>query len=178
MIGSVCDGGGARAILETRANPDSYSRIAVDWDDTSDQHLRPKDAVTNIEPRTEISDLDGPPLGPQRCLEDRGVVDISLADTGLVLDLDRKHAVISGRSGSGQQGMENGIAVETGQAAPHDLRVPIDQRADRAVADEAKVETAQCPVILRVAPVTVEAMRGTRPFRRPGRLHASRRGRP
>jgi hypothetical protein len=40
--------------------------------------------------------------------------------------------------------MENGIAVETRQAAPHDLPLPVDQRADGAVTNEAEIEVGQC----------------------------------
>jgi len=74
--------------------------------------------------------------------------------------------------------MENGIAVKTGQAAPDDLRLPVDQRADRAVADESEIEIPQCPVSLRVAPAIAATTRGTRRFRRPGRLHGLLPGRP
>src|SRR3546814_13803190 len=41
-----------------------------------------------------------------------------------------------------EQAAEHGIAVEAGQAAPHDARLGIDESAEGAVADNRQVERA------------------------------------
>src|SRR5262249_10822152 len=108
----------------------------------------------------------------------RGVGDVALDATGLVFDLDREHAVVRRRLGVTQERVENRIAVEARQTAPHDARLAIDQRADAAISNQSEIKTLQWSTVLRAFPATGGAIRGIRRCRLCGRWHWFHLGRP
>ena len=52
--------------------------------------------------------------------------------------LDCEDAIAIGCIGTAKQRAENRIAIEAGEARPHNLRVPAHERADRTVSNEAR----------------------------------------
>ncbi len=104
---------------------------------------RPEGAVAVHETRTEIDDLDAFARGvvQPRAQHGRTVV-VRLLGADEAFQFDGDHAV-SGRCVAAlEQRMKNRIPVEAGHAAPDDRTLPVDQGADRAIADQGEFETA------------------------------------
>lgn len=59
------------------------------------------------------------------------------------LKTDRKGTVSRAGIARLHQGIEDRIAIEARQAAPHQTRVPVNQCSDATVADDSEIKTAQ-----------------------------------
>src|SRR3546814_11815288 len=75
------------------------------------------------------------------CSSDLGIAAIGLLGALEILELDIVEAALCILVAV-EQAAEHGIAVESGQAAPHDARLGIDESAAGAVADNRQVERA------------------------------------
>src|SRR3546814_19221404 len=75
------------------------------------------------------------------CSSDLGIAAIGLLGALEILELDIVEAALCILVAV-EQAAEHGIAVEAGQAAPHDARLGIDESDEGAVADNRQVERA------------------------------------
>ena len=89
--------------------------------------------------RGKVDDLDLTALAvAQDRAQDRGIGQVVLFAAFEIFQLDAEVAayLLGGR----EQGAERRVAIEGGQAAPDHVGLLVDQRAEAAVADDAKVE--------------------------------------
>jgi hypothetical protein len=56
--------------------------------------------------------------------------------------LDRKRAIVGVAAGASKELMKDGIAVESWKAAPNHARLFVDESADAAIPNKAKIEIA------------------------------------
>src|SRR5207247_3750280 len=110
--------------------------------DAAYDHHRTEHPPAVIEPRREIGDLDGAAGGVGHARDDHGcVVQVLLLDAGAVQQLDREEPDVVARL---EERAEHRIAVEAREAGPGDFGRGIDERADRAVADQCEIERSHC----------------------------------
>ena len=109
--------------------------------DAPDQLGRSEDAVAVDEARCEVGDLDAVPVRIEQARpQDRGAVLVGLLHFREALQLDQHAAVPRQAVGRIEQREEHRVAVEARHAAPDHRAATVDEGADRAVADERKVE--------------------------------------
>ena len=93
------------------------------------------------EPWREVRDGDAAAAPVvQAGYQDRRIDEVLLLVADVIDQLDRQKAEILVAGAFSEQGTERGIAVEAGEAGPHDLAAGIDQGANRAVPDQAETE--------------------------------------
>jgi hypothetical protein len=113
------------------------ARLASNRSHLTDQKPRSERSVA-LEAWTEIGDLDAAALRVyQPGDEYRSIVDVVLLDPVHSLELDREDAGRSAGQVAAQEGTENRITIEAGEAAPRDGGPCIDEGADASVADQA-----------------------------------------
>ncbi len=106
----------------------------------ADERRRPEGAAVLLEARREVHDLHGPALPVvQHGLQDRRIAPVALLGMLEVEQLDVPETLL-GAAMVVDQGAEDGVAVEAGQAAPDDPGSRVDQRGEAAVADDGEVE--------------------------------------
>ena len=132
--------GGAPPVC-ARAHDQADAWRALDRPHAPHQHHRPKGPVVAKEAWREVGDLDATaPVVEQPRAQDRGVFVIGLFGLHAAFEYDLQTAVRADAVGRIQQRVEHRVGVEARHAAPHEARAGVDQRTDRAIADEAEVQ--------------------------------------
>ena len=108
------------------------------------QLSRTEHAVAIDEARREIDDLDAlPGVVPQLGAHHGGIRQVVLLGTRQTVELDAHLTLIGQPVGAVEQRIEQRRTVEARHATPDDAAAAIDQRADRAVADQGEVQTGR-----------------------------------
>jgi hypothetical protein len=126
------------SVVGGRVETNDYARLVSNWSHLTDQKPRAERFATVLEAWTEIGDLDASMLRIyQPGDEYRSIVDVVLLDPGDSLELDGEEASSGGGRVAAQEGAENRITIEAGEAAPHHGALGIDEGADAPVANQA-----------------------------------------
>src|SRR5690606_13406529 len=105
-------------------------------------HARPEDAPEVIEAGGEVGHFDDATAGiVETRHQNGGIAAVVLLGADEIVQLDVEHATPLIRLAV-EQPAEDRIAVEAGQAAPHDAASRVDERSEAAVADDSKIERA------------------------------------
>jgi len=128
--------------LPARPNDEANPRMADQRPHPTHDLRRPERAVAIEEARAEIDDLDALPGSVEEPgANDRGARVVGLLGTREAFQLDAEDGLLLRSLAALEQGMEDRVAVEARHAAPHDGGALVDQRTDRTVADEGKIQT-------------------------------------
>ncbi len=120
------------------SDADADPRVPRQRADPANQLRRTEHPVAMEEPRREVGDLHPLPFAVHEAgPDDRGAVVVALLDAAQAFELDAHPSI---RPALGKQGVEHGIAVEPGHAAPDDGTATVDEGTDRTVADERQIE--------------------------------------
>ena len=138
MVAAACDHRPLAGPLAEGPDADADARVPRQRTDPANQLRRAEHPVAMEEPRREVRDLHASPrVVEQAGTDDCGAVVVALLDPAQAFELDAHPSI--GRA-LGKQGVEHRIAVEPGHAAPDDGAAPVDEGADRTVADERQIE--------------------------------------
>ena len=190
--------GAARTVVEPRPQSNADARLAGEPLDRADDHRRPEEAAELLEAGREVGDPHrGAVAVAKRRHQDRGVLEVLLLAFTEPLEQDVEETAGLGIAVlvavAGEEGMEDGVSVEVGQAGPADTAARIDQRSEPAVADHAAVERpydpshgplscpsfgAALPVTLGQLPITPPSSGRTIPVMDRSRARASERRSP
>ena len=124
-----------------RLNRDSYAGMPGQRAHAAHQLSRSEHPAVVCESRCEVDDLDGlAGIVMERRAHDRRAAVIGLLNTRHALELHREAARVGRSLLRIEQSVERRCAVEARQAAPHDACAPVNQRADRTVADQGQIQ--------------------------------------
>src|SRR5690242_12254180 len=147
VMAAARDLGPPRAVIETGIEPQAKRGAAADRNDTAHEQQRTERASAVGEARREIGDArDVAGAIDQLGFEDRGFLDVTLARFDEVRELDAEATGDTVLGRLPEQRVQHRIAVGPRHAAPHDVGRAIDQRVERAVADQAELETRALPL--------------------------------
>ena len=141
MVAAVGGFRRASAIAMARPQPHPDYRVPGKGADMAHQHHRAVDAAELFETGGEIGDLHGAAGAVvEDGAQDRGVGQIFLGAVGKILDLDLVEAARLPGDVAVEQGAEDGIGVEPGQAGPDHPRLLVDEGGIAAIADEGEIK--------------------------------------
>jgi hypothetical protein len=141
VIAAARDLGRRRPPLPARADDEANPRVADQRPHPTHDLGRPERAVAVEEARAEIDDFDALAGGVEKPRSnDRGARVVGLLRACEPFQLDAEHTALRRAGGVAEQRMKDRIAVEARYAAPDDGGALVDQGADRAVADQGKIQ--------------------------------------
>src|SRR5262245_14039059 len=121
------------------AKTDGDARHPSNRLDNANDLRRAKCAPVDLEARRKVGDAyAGALVVNQLGYHDGGIADVVRANFDLTFEEDVGEALLIG---SGKQAAENGIAVKTRQAPPHDPRRWFKQCGRAAIADDREIES-------------------------------------
>ncbi len=141
VMAAARDFGSPRAIVEARVEAQAKRRMPLYRPDAPDHQQWLERAPAVAEARREVGNLrDVARAVDQRRLEDRRVGHVTLARFDEIVDFDREAAGHAVRRRFAEQCVQHRITVRARHAAPDHRPGTIDQRVERAVADEPEFE--------------------------------------
>ena len=141
MIAAARDLGRRRSPLPARADDEANPRVADQGSHPTHDLGRPEGAVAVEETRAEVDDFDALARGVEKPRSnDRRARVVGLLRARESFQLDAEDAVLRRAGGVAEQRMKDRIAVEARHAAPDDGGALVDQGADRAIADQGKIQ--------------------------------------